>query len=301
MYYQCLNTLVIAFFFMIFASCNNSSGKKTEEVHATANGKEGAGNFNFTKPIAKWVLPDQLKEISGIVKLDSNQIMAIEDLHAALYVLNLDDGKATIANTIPFYETAKEKIDIEDLAIVGDTVYALWSHGSLFKINDWKNAKQVTEIKTDLGKENNTEGLAYDPVTGNLLIACKNKSGEEDEKKSTRSVFEYDIKKGTLKTDPFLLIEKKDLKKMSGDDIKFYPSAIAVHPVTHDVYVLSSKDSKCIAQFTHDGKLIGFDYLNKDLLLQPEGLCFDAEGNLYISTEGKNGASPYIYEFSTKK
>jgi len=297
MYYLGIKTFIVAISGIIFLnSCNNNSdNKKKDEVQADVTGKTATGSFDLTKPIAKWVLPDELLEVSGIVKLDSNKMLAIEDLHAKLYVLTLDNGKAVIADTISFHKTAKEKFDIEDLALVGDTAYALWSHGDIFKIKDWKKTRQVSEIKTGLDKKNNTEGLAYDPVTGNLLIACKDESGEGDEKKSTRSVFEYDLRSNSLKQAPFLLIEK-----ISGDKVKFYPSAIAVHPVTHDIYVLSSKDTKCIAQFSHDGKLIAFDYLDKDILLQPEGLCFDATGNLYISTEGKNGASPYIYEFGVK-
>ena len=33
------------------------------------------------------------------------------------------------------------------------------------------------EFSTSLDKKNNTEGLAYDPVSGDLLIACKKESG----------------------------------------------------------------------------------------------------------------------------
>ena len=98
-----------------------------------------------------------------------------------------------------------------------------------------------------------------------------------------------------------MTINKKDFKEVAGEKIDFFPSAIAVHPVTHDIYIISTKDTKCIAQFTHDGKLKAFDYLDKDMFLQPEGICFDPQGNLYISTEGKHGVPPYIYKFAANK
>src|SRR5689334_22209095 len=82
---------------VILSSCNSRDEKKKEDASPgtttkTANEavKAQVDIFDYTKPVNKWVLPDQLKEISGIVKLDSTKMMAIEDLHAALYILDLD-------------------------------------------------------------------------------------------------------------------------------------------------------------------------------------------------------------------
>jgi DNA-binding beta-propeller fold protein YncE len=289
---------------VLLGSCINNN-KDKENDKALVAGKTVSDKpdvkYDLSKPVNKWELPPQLSEISGIVKLDNNQILAIEDLHPTLYILNLGNGKASIADTISFYDTAKDKFDIEDVAVIGNDAYALWSHGSIFKITDWKKSKQVKEIETGLDKKNNTEGLAYDPVSGNLLIACKNESGVEDEKKSARALYELDIKKETLLDKPFLVVESKDLKAISGDKIKFFPSGVAVNPSTHDIYVISTKDTKCMAQFSHDGQLKTFTYLDKDLLEQPEGISFDPAGNLYISTEGKHGNPAYIYQFGLMK
>jgi uncharacterized protein YjiK len=289
---------------VLLGSCINNN-KDKENDKALVAGKTVSDKpdvkYDLSKPVNKWELPPQLSEISGIVKLDNNQMLAIEDLHPTLYILNLGNGKASIADTISFYDTAKDKFDIEDVAVIGNDAYALWSHGSIFKITDWKKSKQVKEIETGLDKKNNTEGLAYDPVTGNLLIACKNESGVEDEKKSARALYELDIKKETLLDKPFLVVESKDLKAISGDKIKFFPSGVAVNPSTHDIYVISTKDTKCMAQFSHDGQLKTFTYLDKDLLEQPEGISFDPAGNLFISTEGKHGNPAYIYQFGLMK
>lgn len=290
---------------ILLGSCVNNNKNKDKDSALVAGksstATKASGKYELSKPINKWELPPQLKEVSGIVKLDNNQVLAIEDMHPTLYILNLANDKATIVDTISFYETAKEKFDIEDVAVVGNDAYALWSHGSIFKITDWKKGKQVKEIETGLDKKNNTEGLAYDPVTGNLLIACKNESGLEDEKKSARALYELDLKKENLLEKPFLVIESKDLKDMSGDKVKFFPSGVAVNPNTHDIYVISTKDTKCMAQFSHEGQLKSFDYLDKDLLEQPEGICFDPAGNLFISTEGKHGKPAYIYQFGLMK
>ena len=280
-------------------SCNDKTETKKEEEIKPVSLQ--STNYDLLHPIKKAALSDSLAEISGIAFLKNEKLLAIEDLRPILYELKLSDSSGIIVNKIEFRESDKEKFDFEDLAVVRDTVYALWSHGAIFKIMKQKKGVTSERTKTWLKKENNTEGLAYDPVSDNLLVACKDEPGLDGVKKSTRAIYEFDTKADSLKPDPFMLINKSDFENVAGEKIDFYPAAIAVHPTTHDIYIISTKDTKCIAQFTHDGKLKAFDYLDKEMLPQPEGICFDAKGNLYISTEARHGKPPYIYEFAVKK
>lgn len=257
-------------------------------------------NYDLSHPTKKWILPDALKEISGQVWIDKNHLLAIEDLHPILYLIKMGN-KATIEKQIPFKKVSDKKTDIEDVALVKNTAYALWSHGILYKVKHWLSDPETKKLETPLSKENNTEGLCYDPVSHDLLIACKNESDVSDEKKSTRSIFEFDLKADTLISEPFMLIHKKDFKKVADEKLEFFPSAIAVHPITHDIYILSTKDSKCMAVYDYKGGLKSFEWINKDILLQPEGICFAPDGTLFISSEGKHGIPPVIMEFDPKK
>jgi uncharacterized protein YjiK len=284
---------------LLFGFCKHET-KNKEPVDEDSNQLAIAG-YDLKHPSQSWKLPEQLKEVSGIVRLGGDSLLAIEDLHASLYFLKLEESKATILATLPFAANEKDKFDIEDVAMIGDTIYALWSHASVFKIWNWRSKIQSKEYSTFLDKKNNTEGLAYDPASGNLLIACKKESGDEDEKKTTRSVYEFDVKSGELKPNPFLLVERKDFKKFVADKVEFFPSGVAVHPVSHDVYIISTRGNKCIACYSHSGQLKSFEYLDKDMLPQPEGICFDVNANLYISTEGRHGEAATVYEFAKAK
>jgi uncharacterized protein YjiK len=291
--------LVLIVGLLFHYSCNDKPEAKKEEEPKPVS--LSSTEYDLLKPRKSWTLSDSLAEISGIAFKKNETLLAIEDLRPVLYELNLQDSVGVIANQIQFRETDKEKFDFEDLAVIGDTAYALWSHGAIFKIVKQKKGATSERMKTWLKKENNTEGLAYDPVSGNLLVACKDDAGLEGVKKSTRAVYEFDIRADSLKPDPFMLINKSDFENVAGEKIDFYPAAIAVHPVSHDIFIISTKDTKCIAQFTHDGKLKAFDYLEKEMLPQPEGICFDTQGNLYISTQARHGKPAYIYEFAMKK
>jgi len=266
------------------------------------NSSDAAIPYVLSKPDRAWTMPGELKEISGIVKMPGDTLLAIEDLHAALYFINVSQQQAIIAKKLTFDDVAKDKFDIEDVTMDSShTIYALWSHGVIFKITNWRDKMQVEANETNLDKKNNTEGLAYNPVTGDLLIACKNESGLEGEKKSTRAVYAYDVASRKLKAEPFLVIEKKELDKFISQKVDFYPSAIGVHPISHDIFIISTKGNKSIACFSQSGDLKGFELLDPDLLPQPEGLCFDYKGNIFISTEGKHGEPAHVYEYAWKK
>lgn len=286
---------------ILFFCCASSSDKeKTADEKLMPDQNDATYTYDLSHPVKKWILPDELKEISGQVWLDKDHVLAIEDLRPILYLIKLDEN-ATIEKETPFKKVSDKKFDIEDVAMVKNTVYALWSHGVIYKIKNWQDDPDVKKLEMPLSKENNTEGLCYDPVSHNLLVACKNESDVEDQKKSTRSIFEFDLKADTLITEPFMLIHKKDFEKVADEKLQFFPSAVAVHPITHDIYVLSTRDNKCMAVYSYKGKLKSFQFIDKDILLQPEGICFAPDGTLFISSEGKHGVPPVLLEFAYNK
>ncbi|MEO8719840.1 MAG: SdiA-regulated domain-containing protein [Ginsengibacter sp.] len=293
-------------------SCNNKTGNKAKdpvivqlppiESGVTVNENTVVSKFvyDLKSPDQSWKLPKELAEVSGNAWVDQNHLILIEDLHPNLYLIKTDDKTATLEKTISFQKDQKDKFDIEDVTMIGQVVYALWSHGTLFRINDWNTKPDVEEMPTSLSKANNTEGVCYDPVTKNLLIACKGESGIADAKKSTKAVYKFDPITKKLDQKPFLVINKKDFEKLANDKISFNPSAIAVHPITHEIYLLSTLDNKCMAVYNRNGQLVSFQFIDAELMPQPEGICFSPEGKLYISSEGKKGNPGNLFAFDVK-
>lgn len=297
-------------FCLIYFSCNTGpgSGKKlqptdtiaSKDIRDTLSKKNHDFIYNVKSPNHSWRLPSPLVEVSGNTWMDSNHLILIEDLHPNLYFIRLDDKTATLEKTVAFDSAGKEKIDIEDVTLVDNTIYALWSHGVLFKISDWPNKIKVERLNTGLDKKNNTEGLCYDPITKQLLIACKDDAGVQDEKKSVKAVYQFDIKQNKLATAPFMLIHKKDFEEITGTKLSFNPSAIAVHPITGDIYILTTRENKGLAIFSHDGVLKSYNEIDKLIMPQPEGICFSPGGKLFISSEGKQGEPGNLFEFDSQ-
>ena len=235
--------------FILFSCQNNIQEKnslsdKKENTDIVSKSKTSF-SYDLKNPTHSWVLPSELVEVSGNAWIDKDHLILIEDIKPNLYYVKFDSKNATLEKTVPFVETDKEKVDIEDVTIVDNVVYALWSHGALFKITDWQNKPQVEKIKTGLSKDNNTEGLCFDPVTKLLLIACKDSSGTGED--SAKAVYSFNIEKSQLSEKPFMVIHPKDFKSITCDNLSFNPSAIAVHPITHDIYILTTRDNKGMA------------------------------------------------------
>ena len=56
-----------------------------------------------------------------------------------------------------------------------------------------------------------------------------------------------------------------------------------------------------MAQYSYNGELKSLQLFDKELLPQPEGICFAPNGELYISSEGRHGEQPAIFEFKNSK
>ena len=298
--------ILCSFIFSIFIliSCKSNTQKETSKTHVkentdTVSNSKTSFKYDLKKPTHSWVLPPELVEVSGNAWIDKDHLILIEDLHPNLYYVKFDEKTATLEKTVPFVETDKEKVDIEDVTIVDNVVYALWSHGALFKITDWQNKPQVEKIKTGLSKDNNTEGLCFDPVTKQFLISCKDSSGTGEDY-SAKAVYSFNIEQSKLSEKPFMTIHPKDFKSITGNDLSFNPSAIAIHPITNDIYILTTRDNKGLAVFTHDGVLKSYQSIDKDLMEQPEGICFNPMGKLIISSQGKKGDPGNLFEFDPK-
>ncbi len=249
--------------------------------------------YNFKHADETHRLQKELREISGLTLLDQDHLGAVQDESGKLYVVDLHTGK--IDDEIRFADDG----DYEGIETVGESIFVLRSDGRLIHVARNDVDQKPRRIKTGLSRRYDTEGLAYDPTQNVLLIACKEYAGKG--LKGKRAVYAFDLRTEQLREDPYLVIDPEMIRSLGGgegriaralrkliDSSRFKPSAIAVHPMTNHIYIVSSVSSS-IAIFDSAGSLLAAERLDKDELPQPEGITFLPNGDLFIASEGSGG------------
>ena len=262
---------------LVLGACSDASRSTTEAAPA-------AVPYRLDAPDAVVELPAELQEASGLTVLPSGRLGAVQDEAGTIY--EVDPATGQIVDRLAFEGAG----DFEGLALVpGDAVWALRSDGELYRVyRDSTGQPASRTVETPLRSRNDTEGLAYDAASHRLLIACKEWPGEDpetgDNYDGVRAVYAFDLATEILSEVPVALLDRARVDGKAA----FKPSALAVHPMTGQVYVLSSV-RRALAVLTPDGALIGVVDLPSHLAPQPEGLTFAADGTLYVASEGPAG------------
>ena len=192
--------------------------------------------YELSGPSRSWKLPVDLHEISGLGYTDDNRLACVEDESGRIYIFN--PGSSKVELILDFGEAG----DYEGIEIIGNEAWILKSNGILFKMAEYleNEVPVVTKYKTALSGKNDAEGLAYDPFSNNLLIACKEKPFIDDEGGSgVKSVYRFSLETKQVDIKPYLLISMDTIKNYNGD-AGFKPSGIAIHPMTGDVFIIGS-------------------------------------------------------------
>jgi len=271
---------------------------------------EDATGYNLTRPDIYFILPDTLREISGLTCIDGNSFACIQDENGILFMYNAEKNELQKQYTFHFDG------DYEGIARVDKTIYILRSDGTLFEISDYesKDFKLNTYI-TNI-PANNNEGLCYDADHHRLLIACKGKIGKGPEYKDKRVIYGFDLKTKQLTKEPifdfdlqaikkFALSNKPDIPTRSKKKgkivepvIKFRTSAIVIHPVTKKLFLLSAADHLLFV-FDLKGNIEHIEMLNPALFNKAEGITFFENGDMLITNEGQD-KRPTLLRFNWK-
>lgn len=288
------NLLLI--FCLNFNSCSTTSFSSNAKITG----------YDLTKPDNTLILPDTLREISGLTDIDTATVACIQDENGILFIYDL------IRNEIRKQYNFHIDGDYEGITLVDKTMYILRSDGTLFEISDYqaKDFKLQT-YATGIPASNN-EGLCYDANNNRLLVACKNKLGKGPEYKDKRVIYGFDLSTKKLSKEPVfnfdvatikafakqkkLNLPVRDKKKGTEPIIKFFTSAIAIHPFTERLYLLSAADHMLFI-FNMTGKLEHIELLNPKMFNKAEGITFFENGDMLITNEGQNG-KPTLLRFN---
>ncbi len=256
----------------------DSASPPVQPVSTAAGPTTTSAPYRFDQPVARFELPDELREISGLTVLDDRHLGAIQDEEGDLYVIDQETGR--VSTVVPFGPNG----DYEGIALAGDRLFVLRSDGAVLELGGWSGGEaRTTTTETGLGaKDCDAEGLTYDAAKDRLLIACKEEGDDAYEDRNV--VYAFDLATGALAATPAFVLDPDDVPGKR----KLRPSALAIHPVTGQTVLLSSRRESLVA-LDAAGAVSGVWSLEPADVDQPEGRAIHPNGGLFISSEGTDG------------
>lgn len=283
---------------LLLAACgpdapDTARAQSNPPVNASAPASPASDNalYDFSRPDVSFVLPEELREISGLTVLADGRVAAVQDEEGLIYVLDAATG--ALLGRYPFAGSG----DYEGIARVDDRLFVLRADATLFEVSGWASEQpQVRQHRTGIDPDCDAEGLAHDASGNRLLIACKEEPGADLDEKRFRAVYAFDLATGQHLPEPAFVLDRDAIGERVEGKGKFKPSALGVHPATGELYVLSAS-LKAVVGLDRDGTLRHTWPLPGDAFEQPEGLAFLPDGGLVIASEGDDGPA-MLYRFS---
>jgi hypothetical protein len=253
---------------------------------------ESPPGYNLISP---WLLklPPALDEISGIAYYPKDKsILAIHDEFGWLYKVYLNEDQGIEKWK---YSTGA---DFEDLVLVDSTFYVLESNGSIIRF------KFITPDSIDREEftfptpgKNEFEILYRDLSMNRLILLCKD--CEMDDKNSL-TAFAFNLDSMGYEVNPAFVIDVRKIEDLMDEKkLRYKPSAAAIHPITKELYIISSVNKVLVI-----ADLVGIPKkvykINPKLFKQPEGLTFTSKGDMFVSNEHADIGAANILFFKYK-
>lgn len=231
------------------------------------------------KPVARWLLPPELSEVSGLALTPDGRLFAHND--EAARITELDYRRGTVIKQF-FIGKQGLRGDFEGLAYAQDRFFLLSSDGILNEFREGSDGERVdyTAHDTHLGKECEFEGVAYDSTANSLILACKNVGGKKF--KDMLVLYRYSLADSAAERITELTVPYSEAIGKNGWK-QLRPTDITVDPSSGN-YVLVAAQEKALVSLTPAGVVV-FSRPLTGRHPQPEGLAITRDSILIIGDE----------------
>jgi hypothetical protein len=261
------------------ASKEDSAGLESRVTRLTEALAKADSGVERGKPVARWLLPPELSEVSGLALTPDGRLFAHNDESAR--ITELDYRRGTVIKQF-FIGKQGLRGDFEGLAYAGDRFFLLSSDGMLYEFREGSDGERVdyTAHDTRLGKECEFEGVAYDSTANSLVLACKHVAVKKF--KDMLVLFRYRLGDSSGARLSELTVPLSEvIGKNPWKD--FRPTDITIDPFTGN-YVLVAAPEKGLLALTPAGVVL-FSRPLAGRHPQPEGIAITSDSILIIGDE----------------
>ena len=237
-------------------------------------------------PLARWMLPPMLAEISGLTLTRDQRLLAHNDESGRIFEVDYRRGVVVKAFTLG---PQLPRDDFEAITTAGERIFLLASLGVVYEFKEGEPGSQVryTRNDTGLGQDCEFEGLAFDSTANALVLACKNvlTKGLKD------YVVLYRYQLDSTSDQRVAQIRIPFERAIGANPWKrFTPSDLSVDPVSGD-YVVISAQEKGLLRITSAGEVVWSRPLPPGHEMA-EGLAITRDSLLIVSDEAASKALP---------
>lgn len=228
-------------------------------------------------PIAMWIMPPLLREISGLALTSRGTVLTHDDNSGR--VSEIDPRTGILVKSFSLVGNQKE--DFEAIAIAGNDIYLMASDGKLFRFREGADGQQVQFMmfNTGLGKKCEFESLAYESDSTRLVMVCKRILDKPAPHELVIYKLPLPLNRATFTAMHVPIQEVAGSNKWKN----FRPSDITIDPFTKN-YVIIASHEKGLLVLTPDGDVVRSEPLPGDHR-QPEGVAITKDSILLISDE----------------
>ena len=271
----------------LLAACRETPRAKAAQVQAVeATRKQdltrrlALADANPTKPVpvAEWIMPPELREISGLALTARGTVLTHDDNIGRVYEIDPRTGILLKG----FSLAGGVRGDFEAITVAGADIYLLKSSGKIYKFQEGADASWVpySVYDTGLGKECEFESMAYEADSSRLLLVCKRFLQKQAPKELL--IYHVPLPLGNRSAITAMQVAIKDVVG-SNKWKNFHPSDINIDPITKNYVIVASREKGLIV-VTPDGEVVRSEPIPGNHR-QPEGVAITSDSLLLVSDE----------------
>lgn len=226
------------------------------------------------RPVARWILPNALDEVSGLALDSAGRLFTHDDERGRVWEIDYRSGAL-------LKEFRVEREDFEGLTIVGGTFYLVTSNGKIYQFREGDAGARVETTVHDLqlGKECEFEGIVFEPRDSTFLLPCKNIGGQREDQ---LMIYRWRIgTEGDSAAAPMTVAVGPVMQEHGWE--AFEPTDITLDPATGNYLILLGRQQGLV-EVSREGRVVNSSPLPGNFT-QAEGIAVTRTGLMIVASE----------------